>query len=290
MWAMLSARPPPLPRRLRAVAASGRSFAAPVATSVAWRQFAPCITARVPSSASATAACSFPCQRRQVSPSLPYAARAGAARACAQVAAQAAAQGAADGACEAALEQFRRRAGPELALAAEAVAGGVSSTQLGRTMRIARDDALQQGFGEQDAGGARARCEAAIEEEAEGPAAMAAEIEDFHRERQSLKKARADILAVGFQTTHSENQEFASLIVCATAGIFAVSIHYVFFSIWFFAYMLYRRSTKQTRVQRAAVDDLQGLVERLRQVDEAEQERRAALKMLATAWADGRPG
>lgn len=193
-------------------------------------------------------------------------------------------------ASETALEQFRRHAGPELAAAGDAVAGGVSSTQLGRALRGARDDALQATFGGEAASEARAGCEELIEEETKNPLSIATELEEFHRERQSLKAEKADLLAVGFQTTTSENQEFASLIVCATAGIFAVSIHFSFFGIWLFAYLLYRRSTKQTRIQRAAVDDLQGLVDRLRQVEEAEQERRVALRALGGAWAAGRAG
>ena len=35
-------------------------------------------------------------------------------------------------------------------------------------------------------------------------------------------------------------QEFASLIVCAVAGLFAVSIHYIFFVVWLAGYMVYR--------------------------------------------------
>lgn len=158
---------------------------------------------------------------------------------------------------------------------------------MGRVLESARSGALQDAFGEDGAVEAREACEAMIEEESKGPLAIATELEEHHRTKRLLKAERADILAIGFQTTHSENQEFASLIVCATAGIFAVSIHFSFFSIWLLAYMLYRRSTKQTRVQRAAVDDLEGLVHRLRQVEEADRERRAALKAVAEAWSAG---
>lgn len=169
--------------------------------------------------------------------------------------------------------------------------GGFSAAQLGRTLGNARDEALDAAaFGKDGDAEARASCEAAMEEESKSPLAIAAEIEEHHRTKRSLKDERADILAIGFQTTHAENQEFASLIVCATAGIFAVSIHYVFFSIWLLAYLLYRRATKQTRIQRAATDDLEGLVGRLRQVEEVDREQRAALKAIAEAWCGGRAG
>ena len=70
---------------------------------------------------------------------------------------------------------------------------------------------------------------------------LLAELEDSRREYRQLKIERADHLAVGYQDSVSENQEFASLVVCATAGIFAVSVHYVFFFVMGFAYTMYRR-------------------------------------------------
>lgn len=191
---------------------------------------------------------------------------------------------AAAAASDAALERFRQRVGPELAAAADG--GAVSSVNVGRLLRGAAEEELKA-FGEAEVE-ARAECAAQLQQETDAVLAIVSPIEEGHRERQKLKAARADILAVGFQTTGAENQEFASLIVCATAGIFAVSIHWGFFSIWAIAYMLYRRSTKQTRTQRAASDDLQGLVARLREVEEADREHRAALKARAEAWSAGR--
>lgn len=198
-----------------------------------------------------------------------------------------------------ALERFRRRGGPELAALAGAGAGGISAPRLRQALEEAARAELEAAFGPPPSGeGAapaaastpRGDCERRAAAEIEEAVAIAGAVEEGHRERTKLRATRADILAVGFQTTGAENQEFASLIVCATAGIFAVSIHWGFFSIWLVAYLLYRRSTKQVREQRAAVDDLQGLMERLRQVEEAEEERRAALRTLSEAWSAGRQG
>jgi len=117
---------------------------------------------------------------------------------------------------------------------------------------------------------------------------LARDIEEGRRERTRLRADRADILAVGFQTTGAENQEFASLVVCATAGVFAVSIHWGFFSIFAVAYALYRRSTRAIQKQRAAVDSLQDIVDRLKELDRVEAEKQAALQGLAAAWLEGR--
>mmetsp|Transcript_127534 Transcript_127534/g.284474 ORF Transcript_127534/g.284474 Transcript_127534/m.284474 type:complete len:239 (-) Transcript_127534:54-770(-) len=186
------------------------------------------------------------------------------------------------------LERFRRRAGPELAAA---TSSSVSAAQLGASLRQAAEEEL----------GAPLAAEAPAEEqseavplprrlalEAQEAEALVASLEELRRERATLKAERADILAIGFQTTGAENQEFASLVVCATAGIFAVSIHWGFFSIFAVSYAIYRRSTVEVRKQRAAVDDLQEIVDRLREVQTEEAAQLASLQARAAAWAEGR--
>ena len=63
-------------------------------------------------------------------------------------------------------------------------------------------------------------------------------------------------------------QEFASLIVCAVAGLFAVSIHYGFFVVWLAGYLVYRRATRATRRQRSAMEDLESITGRLREAQQ----------------------
>ncbi|OLQ11170.1 hypothetical protein AK812_SmicGene5023 [Symbiodinium microadriaticum] len=99
---------------------------------------------------------------------------------------------------------------------------------------------------------------------------------------------RADCLAVGFQNPNAENQEFASMIVCATAGIFAVSIHYIFFSVFALGYYVYRRSTRATRRQHAALEDLQEITDRLKELEKLETERLSSLRSSIKAWQEGR--
>lgn len=191
------------------------------------------------------------------------------------------------GASAAVLESFRRRAGPEVASAAEAGPGGISTTVLGRSIVAAAEVEMDAAFGEGSEGAARTEVEAAVGREKVETLAIVSELEETLKEVRKLRAEKADILAVGFQTTGSENQEFAALIVCATAGIFAVSLHFSFFAIWAIAYLLYKRATRQIRTQRAASDDLGEIVERLRVHEDIEEQLRSRLRAHAAAWAAG---
>jgi len=117
--------------------------------------------------------------------------------------------------------------------------------------------------------------------------AVLREIENSHLERSSLKKRRATYLAESFQSSQAENKEFASLVVCATAGIFAVSVHFAFFSIFAVSYAIYRSSTKQVRIQRNSVTLLQEALDELRELERADVERIEALRAKAAAWVSG---
>eukprot|EP00928_Gymnodinium_smaydae_P043842 TRINITY_DN29300_c0_g1_i1.p2 TRINITY_DN29300_c0_g1~~TRINITY_DN29300_c0_g1_i1.p2 ORF type:complete len:282 (+),score=74.75 TRINITY_DN29300_c0_g1_i1:71-916(+) len=195
---------------------------------------------------------------------------------CAQASAEsAAAQGGAETKVsgEEALLQFRKRASAELA-GAEATVG--APAEVAARLRAMAD--------EESSG---ATSSSPIAAELEGALTSLDALGALRREQKDLRAKRADLLAVGFQSQSAENQEFAALVVCATAGIFAVSIHYGFFVIWGFAYMVYRKATQQTRIQRASSDDLQGIVERLRELDALEATQRSQLQALAEAWRQG---
>jgi len=108
-------------------------------------------------------------------------------------------------------------------------------------------------------------------------------------ERAKLSNQRSDLLAVGYQNMVGENKEFGALILCAIAGIFAVSLHPIFFSIFGIAYWLYRRSTAQVRKQRAAVEELEGILEQIKELEEKEAQQITGLSIKAKAWSCGDP-
>lgn len=114
------------------------------------------------------------------------------------------------------------------------------------------------------------------------------DLENLRHERTQLRQARADNLAVGYQGMSGENQEFGALIVCATAGIFGVSIHYSFFAIFFASYYIYRRATAATREQRAAGDELTAIMARLRELEALDEERVKVLQSIVEAWREDR--
>lgn len=164
-----------------------------------------------------------------------------------------------------------------------AAAEGGDAGRLAVRMRQLAEEACEA---EADAK-AKAACQERLLGHAEEAIALADALAEGRRERGRLRAERADILAVGFQTTTAENQEFASLVVCATAGIFAVSVHWSFFSVFGVSYALYRRSTKEVRKQRAAVEHLEGVIARLKALDQEEAERLEALRARARAWDAG---
>lgn len=190
-------------------------------------------------------------------------------------------------AVQATLINFRRNAGPYLSEAAAAGSSSISVGSLSASLRDAATKNLQATFGEASGSQDWTSCEAQLEQETQQALVLVSELEGYHKERTRLKEKRADLLAVGFQTTGAENQEFASLVVCASAGIFAVSIHWGFFSIFAVSYALYRRSTVAVRKQRKATDDLQDTVDRLKELVELEAERISSLRAHAEAWAQG---
>eukprot|EP00405_Crypthecodinium_cohnii_P010479 CAMPEP_0206426274 /NCGR_PEP_ID=MMETSP0324_2-20121206/4277_1 /ASSEMBLY_ACC=CAM_ASM_000836 /TAXON_ID=2866 /ORGANISM="Crypthecodinium cohnii, Strain Seligo" /LENGTH=216 /DNA_ID=CAMNT_0053891191 /DNA_START=186 /DNA_END=836 /DNA_ORIENTATION=- len=182
-----------------------------------------------------------------------------------------------------ALEGFRKRGAPEVAAMASAGPGGISVEGLQRALRIQADAELESNS-DVDVEGVKA----AIIAETVDVVEKLKDLQATLAEQSELEKEKADVLAVGFQRTGAENQEFAALVICATAGIFAVSLHAGFFVIWLFAYALYKRSTRQIREQRAASSDLGELVARLHELESSENELRDSLKKVAKAWAEGR--
>jgi len=126
-----------------------------------------------------------------------------------------------------------------------------------------------------------------MERDAADTVSMLSKVEESQLEQHRLKMKRADLLAVGFQSSGAENQEFASLVMCATAGIFAVSVHYGFFGAFAFSYWLYRGSTKAVRIQRNSAEVLQETIDRMRELEQDNVEHLAALRLRAAAWAGG---
>lgn len=216
--------------------------------------------------------------------------------------------------CDAVLSRIRRRAGPQLAAAANrpggARGGALAAAEAAGALNRVVSEELDAAFPPPPAAGAaaaaaagdgasasasttvdpRAACVQRVAREIDGPASDLQAAGELGRERNKLQAQRADCLAVGFQSQGAENMEFGSLVVCAIAEIFAVSIHYGFFAIFGLAYMMYRRSTKATRIQRASTDELQGILDRLRELDELEAERWAAVRAYGEAWQAGLPG
>lgn len=117
--------------------------------------------------------------------------------------------------------------------------------------------------------------------------AKVAAVSELRQEHKQLRTRRADLLAVGYQDQVGENQEYAALAVCAIAGIFAVSISYVFFIAWGLSYFLYRRATVKLRAKHEATAKLQDTLDRIREVDEEVSQYRADLHTLAMAWQTG---
>eukprot|EP00929_Paragymnodinium_shiwhaense_P076893 TRINITY_DN39584_c0_g1_i1.p1 TRINITY_DN39584_c0_g1~~TRINITY_DN39584_c0_g1_i1.p1 ORF type:complete len:247 (-),score=57.79 TRINITY_DN39584_c0_g1_i1:93-833(-) len=191
---------------------------------------------------------------------------------------------------EAALESFRKRASGALSEVASAKSG--STAHLDAVLRDAVDaevaatesaaDGKAVESGEADAALSTRLCD-----EARETVKAFAEIDDMRQERKYLKSRRADLLAVGFQTHSSENAEFGSLVVCAAAGIFAVSLHYAFFSLFGVAYLVYRKATSQRRMQREATDELDHIVDRLYELDELEAAKWVSFQARADAWQVG---
>jgi len=132
-------------------------------------------------------------------------------------------------------------------------------------------------------------CAKEVEQEAEYAVADVITLEELRAERPQLLRQRADLLQVSFQSQTAENQEFGALVICATAGIFAVSLHYGFFSVFIVAYWLYRRATADMRRQQYACDDLADVLARLKEINVLEAEALAAICRRASAWRDGRP-
>ncbi|CAK9071286.1 unnamed protein product [Durusdinium trenchii] len=177
----------------------------------------------------------------------------------------------------AAVQAFRHRALPDVTAALEGP--GTGSVRLGETLRsIACEEVAD--LSEDVSKEAAAQCE----QEASEVLQALADLEEHRKERRRLQANRADILAMGFQNINEENQEFASLIVCATAGIFAVSIHYAFFVLWFAGYLIYRRSTRSVRRQHTALENLEDITDRLKELDALESKRLEDLQARLQAW------
>ncbi|CAE8722252.1 unnamed protein product, partial [Polarella glacialis] len=189
-----------------------------------------------------------------------------------------------------ATEAFRRRAAPELTAAAHAAGTGANTETrvAGPHLRELLNEAAEEEGRAFSDSQASLEFVSSLAKDTEELVTLVSELEAHRRERQTLKVARADCLAVGFQNPNAENQEFAALIVCATAGIFAVSIHFSFFSLFGLGYYVYRRSTRTVRKQHAASDDLGEITERLREVETLSSTHLAIIIARAEAWKEGR--
>eukprot|EP00933_Yihiella_yeosuensis_P050523 TRINITY_DN4832_c0_g1_i1.p1 TRINITY_DN4832_c0_g1~~TRINITY_DN4832_c0_g1_i1.p1 ORF type:complete len:234 (-),score=52.52 TRINITY_DN4832_c0_g1_i1:197-898(-) len=200
---------------------------------------------------------------------------------------------------EKAAEAFRKRAAPEIVNAIAAAGAGavrndsapVVGPKLGQTLQTVAEEEVEASFGvsNKDASTeARIACAASLAKEGEEVSKLLTDLEAARIEKKILVKARADALAIGFQNPQAENQEFASLIVCATAGIFAVSIHYVFFGLFAVGYYVYRKSTRAVREQRQSAQDLSEILAELRKVEDQEKELVLVLNTRAEVWREGR--
>eukprot|EP00812_Abedinium_dasypus_P006416 NODE_1810_length_1058_cov_288.389831.p1 GENE.NODE_1810_length_1058_cov_288.389831~~NODE_1810_length_1058_cov_288.389831.p1 ORF type:complete len:277 (-),score=67.29 NODE_1810_length_1058_cov_288.389831:212-934(-) len=194
-----------------------------------------------------------------------------------------------------ALAKFREQAGAEV-VSATGASGVAPVLQLGPRLRQLAGEELSSTFGsaaehsddgERSVEASRRECKAQMTRDVEGMERHAEELGELRRERRHLEEMRADLLAVGFQSSSTENLEFGALVICAAAGIFAVTIHYNFFAIFAVSFLLYRKSTASVRKQHAALDDLDGLIERLREVKDLEQKAIAALRRRAEEWSEG---
>jgi len=183
-----------------------------------------------------------------------------------------------------ALLAFRRRAGQELGLALSGAPEALVPARVDAALRDIVEEESRVPSGEV---GKESACRAAMDEERQQAMTLLNELQEHRRERTRLKMKRADLLAVGFQSSSQENKEFAALVVCAAAGIFAVSIHWAFFSIWGIAYIIYRRSTEMVRTQRTATDNLQETLDALKALQTEDDKKVAALRARASSWSTG---
>lgn len=184
--------------------------------------------------------------------------------------------------CDNVLDRFRRRAADELVpFTADSTFSG--STPSASQVRVSLQEVAKDELGD------TTDCAKEVEQEAEHAVADVTALEELRAERPKLRASRADLLQVSFQSQAAENQEFGALVICATAGIFAVSLHYGFFSIFIVAYWLYRRATQDMRRQQLAVDDLADVIARMKEINGLEAEALAIIRGRASAWRDGRP-
>jgi len=191
----------------------------------------------------------------------------------------AAAAAAAPAHCEDVAVRLRKRAGTDLAAAAALGKACASVQEISASLRAAASEEMAN----------TPECHVRVNHEVEQGVAILDGIYELRRERKMLGNERGDLLAVGFQDQAAENREFGALVVCAVAGIFAVSIHYAFFSIFGLSYLLYRNATKAVRRQRAATDDLQQVIDRMKDTEKEEAERWQTMLLLAEAWKLGQP-
>ena len=182
-----------------------------------------------------------------------------------------------------AVQGFRRRAVVDLTTALETSSGTGVPVQLGEKLRTIASEEVTTALGETSSSQASVHCE----QEATEVLDMLSVLEEFRKEKRQLQARRADLLAIGFQNSNEENQEFTSLIVCAVGGLFAVSIHYVFFVLWLAGYMVYRRSTRSVRQHYAAMDTLQDVTDRLKELEALESKRVAEMRSRLEAWRKG---
>jgi len=188
--------------------------------------------------------------------------------------------------CRTAADAFHRHA--SVVLARVAPVGGTSAIVLGEALQKAAEEEVRLAFGDgSDGCEERAECSRQLVREAEEAVAMATGLAETRRELADLRRARADKLAVGFQTAGKENQEYCALVVAAAAGIFGVSVHYGFLSIFAVAFLIYRRATSVVRKQRAAMDELQDILDRIPDLEQAEAQRLEVLRARAALWSGG---